>query len=43
MSSSSRFGPVNEVKERLHSQALQRLSGLTEALALSNHYVTYFV
>ncbi|GAE44907.1 hypothetical protein JCM21738_1658 [Mesobacillus boroniphilus JCM 21738] len=28
------FGPPNEVKERLHWSALQRLSGLTKALAL---------
>ena len=34
LSSSRRFGPVNEVKERLHCQALQRLSGLDKALAL---------
>ncbi|WP_423408674.1 hypothetical protein AABM38_00285 [Heyndrickxia sp. MSNUG] len=33
-SPSSRFGPANEVKKRLHCQALQRLSGLTKALAL---------
>jgi hypothetical protein len=32
--SSRRFGPANEVKERLHCQALQRLSGLNKALAL---------
>jgi hypothetical protein len=28
------FGPPNEVKERLHRSALQRLSGLTKALTL---------
>jgi len=33
-SPSRRFGPANEVKERLHCQALQRLSGLTKALTL---------
>ena len=33
-SPSRRFGPPNEVKERLHRSALQRLSGLTKALAL---------
>jgi hypothetical protein len=33
-SPSSRFGPPNEVKERLHWSALQRLSGLNKALAL---------
>jgi hypothetical protein len=33
-SPSRRFGPANEVKERLHCQALQRLSGLDKALAL---------
>ena len=33
-SPSRRFGPANEVKERLHCQALQRLSGLSKALAL---------
>jgi hypothetical protein len=33
-SPSSRFGPPNEVKERLHRSALQRLSGLTKALTL---------
>jgi hypothetical protein len=33
-SPSRRFGPANEVKERLHCQALQRLSGLNKALAL---------
>ncbi|MDP4170825.1 MAG: hypothetical protein Q8906_09475 [Bacillota bacterium] len=27
-----RFGPDDEVKERLHRQALQRLSGLNRAL-----------
>ena len=27
------LGPANEVKERLHCQDLQRLSGLTKALA----------
>ncbi|ESU30308.1 hypothetical protein G3A_22210 [Bacillus sp. 17376] len=32
--SSRRFGPANKVKERLHWSALQRLSGLNEALAL---------
>ncbi|ESU33348.1 hypothetical protein G3A_06615 [Bacillus sp. 17376] len=35
-SPSSRFGPPNEVKERLHWSALQRLSGLNEALTLFN-------
>ena len=33
-SPSRRFGPPNEVKERLHRSTLQRLSGLTKALAL---------
>jgi hypothetical protein len=33
-SPSSHFGPANEVRERLHCQALQRLSGLNEALVL---------
>ena len=33
-SPSSHFDPPNEVKERLHWSALQRLSGLTKALAL---------
>jgi FdhD protein len=33
-SPSRRFGPPNEVKEQLHRSALQRLSGLTKALAL---------
>jgi len=33
-SPSRRFGPANEVKERLQCQALQRLCGLNEALAL---------
>ncbi|MBT2640688.1 hypothetical protein J7I80_00440, partial [Bacillus sp. ISL-41] len=28
------FGPAIEVKERLHRSALQRLSGLIEALSL---------
>ncbi|MDP4161655.1 MAG: hypothetical protein Q8898_01000 [Bacillota bacterium] len=28
-----RFGPDDEVKDRLHRQALQRLSGLNRALA----------
>jgi hypothetical protein len=31
--SSRRFGPANEVKDRLHSQALQRLSELAVASA----------
>jgi len=30
--SSRRFGPANEVKERLHCQALQRLSELDSRL-----------
>ena len=34
-SPSSRFGQPDEVKERLHRSALQRLSGLTKALPLS--------
>jgi hypothetical protein len=34
LSSSRRFGPPNEAKERLHWSALQRLSGLTKALPL---------
>jgi hypothetical protein len=33
-SPSSRFGPPDEVKERLHLADLQRFSGLTKALAL---------
>ena len=33
-SPSRRFGPPNEVKERLHRSALQRLSGLNKALTL---------
>jgi hypothetical protein len=33
--SSRRFGPANEVKERLHCQALQRLSELSSPLRFS--------
>ena len=38
--SSRRFGPANEVKERLHCQALQRLSELNSRLRISNCLVS---
>ncbi|MBT2644855.1 hypothetical protein J7I80_21795, partial [Bacillus sp. ISL-41] len=36
------FGLPNEVKERLHRSALQRLSGLTKALALFFKYNSFW-